>query len=75
MPASELGRALIILGIVILVVGIAVSLGPRLPFLGKLPGDISIHRGDTHIYIPLATGLLLSVILTVVINVILRLFK
>lgn len=75
MTAHDIGRGLIVLGVVILVVGILVAFGPRIPLLGRLPGDISIHRGDTHVYIPLATGLLLSVILTIVINVVVRLFR
>ncbi len=75
MIPHDIGRALIILGIVIALAGLVITLGPRIPLMGRLPGDISIHRGDTHIYIPLATGLLLSVVLTVVVNVVLRLFK
>ena len=75
MTAHDIGRGLIILGIVIVVVGVLIAFGPRIPLLGRLPGDISIHRGDTHIYVPLATGLLLSLILTVVINIVLRLFR
>jgi hypothetical protein len=75
MTAHDIGRGLIILGIVIVVVGVLIAFGPRIPLLGRLPGDISIHRGDTHIYVPLATGLLLSLILTVVINIVVRLFR
>ncbi|HHE41082.1 MAG TPA: DUF2905 domain-containing protein [Dehalococcoidia bacterium] len=75
MTLNEIGRALIILGVLILVVGLALMLGPRIPLLGRLPGDISIHKGNTHVYIPLATGVLLSLILTVIANVVLRLFR
>ena len=75
MTAQDIGKALIILGVVVAIVGLLVTLGPRVPLLGRLPGDISIHRGDTHVYIPLATGLLLSVVLTIVVNVVLRLFR
>jgi len=75
MTAHDIGRGLIILGVVILVIGVLIAFGPRIPLLGRLPGDISIHRGDTHIYIPIATGLLLSFVLTVVINVVVRLFR
>jgi hypothetical protein len=46
--------------------------GGRIPFLGRLPGDISFSRGNTHVYIPLATGIVISVILTVVLNLIFR---
>jgi hypothetical protein len=63
------GKVLIVLGAVILVVGIAVQAG--LP-LGRLPGDLKISRGNFTFYSPLATGILLSIILTVLLNVIFR---
>ena len=68
-----LGRFLITLGIVILLVGIAVSLlGPRLSFLGRLPGDIHIVRKGVSFHFPIVTCILLSFLLTVVLNLILR---
>ena len=45
--------------------------GVRLP-LGRLPGDISWRKGNTRIYIPIATSLLISLILTVVLNLLVR---
>ncbi|MEA2684777.1 MAG: hypothetical protein QOK05_3105 [Chloroflexota bacterium] len=60
---------LIVLGAVILVVGIAVQAGVP---LGRLPGDFKISRGNFTFYSPLATGILLSIILTVLLNVIFR---
>ena len=61
------GRTLIILGIVIVVIGVLVSLGDRLPIrLGRLPGDIEIRGKNSVFYFPLATSILLSVILTFV---------
>ena len=62
-----IGRTLIILGIVILVVGLLVSLGDRLPIrFGRLPGDIVIRGKNSVFYFPLATSILLSVILSFV---------
>jgi hypothetical protein len=63
------GKVLIVLGAVILVVGIAVQAGVP---LGRLPGDFKISRGNFTFYSPLATGILLSIILTVLLNVIFR---
>jgi hypothetical protein len=61
------GRALIILGIVIVLIGLLVSLGDRLPIrFGRLPGDIVIRGKNSVFYFPLATSILLSVILTLV---------
>jgi DUF2905 family protein len=48
------------------------TFGLRIPFLGKLPGDISIDRGNVHFYFPIATGLLLSVVLTLLLNLFFR---
>jgi len=63
---SDLGRALIVVGIVIALLGALLTIGGRLPWLGRLPGDITIRRGNFTVYVPLATSLLLSVALTVI---------
>jgi hypothetical protein len=68
----EIGKLLIIVGGFILVVGVFLSLGLRIPYLGKLPGDISIDRGNVHFYFPIVSGLLLSLVLTVLLNVFFR---
>ena len=62
-----MGRALIALGILLVIVGVAVEYAPRLPFrIGRLPGDIYFHRGNTTFYFPIITCLLVSVVLTLV---------
>ncbi len=53
---------LILLGGVLIVVGFILVLAPRIPFIGKLPGDIHIKRDNFEIYIPLATSIVLSII-------------
>ncbi len=68
----EIGKLLIIVGGFILVVGLVLALGIRIPYLGKLPGDISIDRGNVHFYFPIVTGLLLSLLLTILLNVFFR---
>lgn len=75
MPTSDLGKILIAVGIVALIAGALLILWPHIPLLGRLPGDFSFHRGNTHVFIPIATSIVLSLVLTVVINVVLRLFK
>lgn len=62
----ELGRTLIIFGVVLLVIGLIFTLGGRLPWLGRLPGDLSIERENFRFYFPLGTSILLSVVLTLV---------
>lgn len=60
-----LGRTLILLGLVLVVVGLAVAYGLRVPWLGKLPGDFTFRSGGLTVYVPLATCLLLSILLSV----------
>ena len=67
---EPIGRTLLIVGLVVAGVGVVLILAPRIPLLGKLPGDISFQRDGVTVVIPLATMLLISVILTIVLNLI-----
>ena len=76
MPGMEqLGRALLILGGLLVLVGLLLMLWNNIPLLGKLPGDVHVERGRFSFHFPLATCFFLSVILTVVLNIVLRLFR
>jgi membrane protein implicated in regulation of membrane protease activity len=68
----EIGKLLIIIGGFILVVGLVLLLGVRIPFLGRLPGDISIDRGNVHFFFPIVTCLVLSLVLTLLLNLFFR---
>ena len=68
----EIGKLLIIFGGFIVVVGLVLFFGVRIPFLGRLPGDISVDRGNVHFYFPIVTCLLLSVVVTLLLNVFFR---
>ena len=71
----EIGRLLVGLGILILVLGlIFVFFGDKLGWLGNLPGDLRFERGNTRVYIPIATMILLSILLTLIINIFRKLF-
>ncbi len=62
-----MGRFFILLGVVLVVVGLVMQLGPRVPFLsklGRLPGDVRIERPGFSFYFPLTSSILVSVILT-----------
>ena len=61
-----IGKTLIFLGLVLVAVGIVVSLSPKIPWLGQLPGDIVIKRERFTFYFPLATSILISLIVSVV---------
>ena len=64
---NGLGRPLIILGLLLVVAGLAISFAPRLPtWLGRLPGDINIKRDNFSFHFPLATCLLISAIVSFV---------
>jgi hypothetical protein len=65
------GRILLTVGLLVAAVGLLMALGVRLPF-GRLPGDISGSSGNVSWSIPLGTSLLISLMLTVLLNLILR---
>lgn len=76
MPGLEdMGRALLVLGGAIVLLGLVLTLASRIPFLGKLPGDIHIEREKFSCTFPLVTCLLVSFVLTVLANVVLRLLR
>jgi hypothetical protein len=64
---SDVGRLLIVFGLLIALVGVVLVLAGRVPWLGRLPGDILIRRGNWTFYFPLATSLLLSLVLTLLV--------
>lgn len=65
---QELGRALIVFGVLIALVGVLLLFAGKIPFLGKLPGDVVVRRGGFTLYAPLMTGLVLSLLLTLALN-------
>ena len=72
MPLDTLGRLLLILGLVVAGLGGLLLLAGQVPWLGRLPGDLSFGRGNVQVYIPLATSLLVSLVLTLVLNLLAR---
>ncbi len=66
---TDLGRLLILLGALAIVAGIVLLVGPRVPWLGRLPGDIVYRRGPVTFYFPLATSLIVSVVLSILLAI------
>ena len=63
MPA--IGKMLIIAGIVLIIAGLAFMFADKIPFLGRLPGDIYIKKERFSFYFPITTSIIISIILTV----------
>lgn len=69
---NELGKLLILAGGALVIVGILLMVSQRIPLLGRLPGDVSFQWGGVKIYFPLATSIILSIVLTLLLNLWLR---
>lgn len=68
MPFESLGKMLLVLGLVIAVAGVAIIFAGKIPLLGSLPGDLSFERGGVKVYLPIATSVVISIVLTIVLN-------
>jgi hypothetical protein len=64
MMFGEVGKWLVLMGLMLVVLGGLLWLAGRIPFVGRLPGDIRIERENFTCFVPLATSLLLSLLLT-----------
>ena len=60
----DLGRTLVVIGLVVVAIGLAIMLAGRVPWLGRLPGDIHVQRESWSFYFPLTTSILVSVVLS-----------
>lgn len=72
---AGIGKLLLLLGGGIALLGLLLLVLGKVPFLGRLPGDILVQRGNASFYFPLATMLLLSIVLTIVLNIVFRLLR
>jgi uncharacterized membrane protein YkgB len=59
-----LGKMLVLLGVLIIVIGLLLLVGEKIPWVGRLPGDIIIRKKNFTFYFPIATSILISIILT-----------
>jgi len=69
---GSFGKILMILGAAIFLIGGFMLLAGKIPFIGRLPGDIYIRRENFTFYFPLVTGIVLSIVLTIVLNLFFR---
>ena len=68
MELSQLGRGLVLIGAAVLFFGVLLVVADRVPFIGRLPGDITLRGDSWMLYAPLATSIVLSVLLTAVLS-------
>jgi hypothetical protein len=66
MEFNWFGKFLAMAGLLLFVVGVLLMLFPKIPFLGKLPGDIYIRRDNFSLYFPVTTCILLSILLSLI---------
>ena len=74
MQFANFGKILMGLGALVFVIGAVIFIGARFG-LGQLPGDISLQRGNTSFHAPLVTSIVLSIVLTILVNIALRFFR
>lgn len=72
MEFQNLGKMIILAGVFLVILGLLLTFSNKLPFIGKLPGDFLIKRDNFSFYFPLATSIILSIVLTLVLNFFLR---
>lgn len=63
---SPIGKLLILAGTVIIVVGLLFMFGSKIPWFGKLPGDIYIQKKSFTFFLPITTSIIVSIILTII---------
>jgi len=67
-----LGRLLILFGVVSIIAGLVLFIAPRVPWLGRLPGDVIVERERFTLYVPIVTSLVVSIVLTILLNLFFR---
>jgi hypothetical protein len=71
MEIQPMGKMLIALGVFMVIAGMLMVFAPKLPYIGKLPGDIFIKRGNFTLYFPITSSILISIILTIILSFVL----
>jgi len=72
MAVESLGKLLLYIGVITVLIGAFFILVAKVPWFGRLPGDFVYRREGLTIYIPIATMILVSIVLTVLLNIIFR---
>ncbi|MCX8126252.1 MAG: DUF2905 domain-containing protein [Dehalococcoidia bacterium] len=70
-----MGKLLILAGLFMVMAGLLFTFWQKVPFLGRLPGDISVQKEGFSFFFPLVSSIVISLVLTVVLNIVLRFFN
>ncbi|MCS7164032.1 MAG: DUF2905 domain-containing protein [Thermodesulfovibrio sp.] len=66
---NEIGKFLVIIGVITVVIGLILMFAGKIPLIGRLPGDIVIERRNFVLYFPIATSILLSIIISLILYI------
>lgn len=72
---AGIGKSLIVIGIIIALAGMVFTFYDKIPFLGKLPGDINVEKKNFKFYFPVTTSIIISVLATLILYIINRFFR
>jgi hypothetical protein len=75
MDFQGVGKILLLSAAFLACLGLLLVFWQRIPFLGRLPGDIFVHRGNVQFFFPIVTSIVISVVLTIILNFVIRLFR
>ena len=75
MDLQGAGKIIVLSGVFLVILGLLMVFWQRIPFLGKLPGDVFWQKGSFQLFFPIVTCIIISVVLTVILNLVLRLFR
>jgi hypothetical protein len=70
--AAMIGKALILTGILLVLAGLAMLVLPKMPWIGRLPGDINLQGRNFSLHFPIVTCLIISILLTIILNLFFR---
>ncbi len=71
-PLEGLGKLLLLFGVILVIIGLILIFGAKIPYIGRLPGDIYIKKDNFTFYFPLATSFIISIILTLILSLLNR---
>ena len=66
---GDLGKGLIFLGLILIVFGLILNFAGKIPYLGRLPGDIYIKKDNFTFYFPITTCIIISIVLTIIFSI------